>query len=564
VATGFLSGTTESGHINDRLSVGVNDQLAIDWWPPHDSIGGDTLLGDAVRTFPVSVFARTAAAWIVPSMIDDWYDRIHVSPRSIALGNLASEQEVEVEVWNAYFVDKTLTAIDGIVPGVVLTGPATPDLMPALHANVYALSVASTGSPDVDIVLIFDFSDAPDKGLPVTGERIIAWTFAPSWDTAVRERLAWKTDRKRSQTGAEQRRGMRRAPRRQLAASAVLDRRERAFADNVIHAWGGRVFAVPVWHDVQRLVAPVAAGSFTIACTTDYRDFAAGGLALLRGDTAFDYEAVSVESVAVGTLTLVNPTQQEWPAGTRLYPARQGRFLTPPSIARKTDQAWTLDVEFRIVEPCDWPAAVFATTYRSHPVLAQRPDEGEGLAIAHRRLQALLDNQTGLQFDRDLAQASFMSQGHRTMMFGPLEHSEYRSLLYALDGMRVSVWVPTHAEDFVLVANVSSGALTLDVEATGYAAYGVGELGRRDIRIELTSGTVLHRRISSAEAVSTTVERLTIDSALGIAVTPAEVSRISFLRLMVLDSDEVEIVHETDIEGGAVSAVVFEAVRDDV
>ena len=41
----------------------------------------------------------------------------------------------------------------------------------------------------------------------------------------------------------------------------------------------------------------------------------------------------------------------------------------------------------------------------------------------------------------------------------------------------------------------------------------------RDIRIELTNGNVYYRRIVASTVLSGTVERLTLDSVLGVSVT---------------------------------------------
>ena len=60
------------------------------------------------------------------------------------------------------------------------------------------------------------------------------------------------------------------------------------------------------------------------------------------------------------------------------------------------------------------------------------------------------------------------------------------------------------------------------------------------------------------------VEALLIDATLGPEITLAQVRRISFMRLMRADSDEAEIVHETDIAGVGTCSLMMRVIRDDV
>ena len=57
----------------------------------------------------------------------------------------------------------------------------------------------------------------------------------------------------------------------------------------------------------------------------------------------------------------------------------------------------------------------------------------------------------------------------------------------------------------------------------------------------LGSGAAYNRRITGSSVISASVERLTIDSALGVAVQPADVALISFIDLMRHESDAVEL-----------------------
>ena len=61
------------------------------------------------------------------------------------------------------------------------------------------------------------------------------------------------------------------------------------------------------------------------------------------------------------------------------------------------------------------------------------------------------------------------------------------------------------------------------------------------MRIQLTSGAVLYRRVMASANNGNGTETLTLDAALGVAVTPAQVAQVSFMGLCRSDSDQFEI-----------------------
>ncbi|SER79167.1 hypothetical protein SAMN04244573_04324, partial [Azotobacter beijerinckii] len=522
---------------------------------------GQAPLGTA---WPVEANGRSLAGQRQRAFVDDWYDRIHISPRQLDLGNVVSTQTSTVSLWNAYREPRTLLGVAGLDEGIELSGQlAAPLTFTALQERIWQVGVTPDGAPVLDTALAWTFDNGDEASLRITANRIVAWAFAPDWADGVLERLTWATDILQSESGVEQRRAIRLAPRREFEAPMRVEGRERQLLDMALFGWGARTWALPVWPDIQLLDQPLALGATRIACATAGLDFAVGRLALLRGESAFASEAVEVAGIDASGLDLARPTQQAWPAGARLYPARSAQLLEQPSLTRLTDTAQSAEVRFRLVEPCDWPESLPATLYRGRPVFEQRPDESQDLTASFARLLAELDNGAAIPRVTDVAGRAFPVQGHRWLGMGRAERSALRSLLYALRGRQVPVWLPTHAADLEPVATVTAVATTLDVANVGYTRFGQAKPGRCDIRLELWDGTAFHRRITGSSELSADVERLSIDSPLGVQIEPAEVLRISWLTLCRLDSDSLEIHHETDSEGVANCALVFRGVRDD-
>lgn len=551
------AGASEGGRISADLDLYGGP------WLPGAQLLSSAGAGALSRTM-AAAFARGLAGDRLTDYTDDIYHRIHVMPGRLDLGNVATVESEAVTVWNAHFTAQALASIEAIdVDGISLTGPAAPTAVTPLQELAYTVAVMTAGPPTADARYVWHFTDQPEVPLPVTATRVIPFGWAPDWADGVRERLSWLTGLFRSPTAAEQRRALRLAPRRSFTAPLILEGHDRQAFDLALWGWGGRVWALPVWHDVQLLPAPLAAEVDVIVCATTGREFRAGGLAMLRGASATESEVVEIEEVTGGGLTLSRPTISGWPAGTRLYPVVTARLSEQPTMTRVHDQAARAEVSFLATEPVEVTSAAPAATYRGWPVLTARPDETEDLTLAMQRLLQVMDNTTGRQAVTDPAGQAFTLQGYRWVLGSRAEHTALRALLYHLQGRFQALWLPTFADDLTLAAPVAPADMGVTVRNVGYSRFAGGTPGRRDIRIELRSGVVYHRRITDASEAGAT-ETLTLDSTLGALVTPGDVARISYLALCRLDQDDIELLHETDADGITTCSVIFRSVRDEL
>ena len=389
------------------------------------------------------------------------------------------------------------------------------------------------------------------------------WSIPPDWGTPVRESLAWSTDvLQASATGTTQHRGLRDTPRRSFAFDVLANHAERRLADALLADGGGRRWLLPIWPDVQHLTIGVAAADLEIQCRTVGFDFQPGGKALLwRGIN--DWKVVDIDAVTASRLELAIAPGGNWAPGVRLYPLRSARLEARSSIQTITDTAARPRLSFAIAEPCDWPAALPATTYLGHPVLTDIPDFADDQEVQYPRLLSTLDNGTALPFTTDLAGRAFRTTRSAWELWGRPQQAAFRGLLYGLDGRRVPLWVPTWQQDLRLASAASAVATTISVEWAGYTLFGRQQPNRRDIAIHLAGGTVLYRRITASAQAGQT-ETLTLSSALGVAITPAQVRRISFMDLSTLASDQIDIEHMTDSDGRARAITPWQAVVPDV
>lgn len=385
----------------------------------------------------------------------------------------------------------------------------------------------------------------------------IVWPCPPDWSEPVNESLAWRTDVVVARTGAAQKTQLRLSPRRAFSFRAEIEADVRRLVDAICFDAGSRPVVLPIYPDLQCLAAPLAAGADLIPCKVDGFDFA--GQALLWRD-AGSWELVSVQRVVADGLQLAAPVAADWPAGTRLYPARRARLQAPAQETMASDDGSSLVVQFALDEPCDWPAAWPSARYRGIPVLEWRPDESRDPDGNYTRTLLTVDNDTGPISYFDLPGLPFRVQSQPFTLWGRPEQARFRALVYALAGRAGQVWVPSWNQDFTLHADAGAPDALLQVAPAGHGVFGRQQVNRRDIRIELYDGTVLYRRITGATDAGDH-ETLALDDALGVAFAPPQVRCISFMGMCQLASDEVQITHTTDADGEAVCPLSWQAVK---
>ena len=494
---------------------------------------------------------------------EDLFDRVHVLPMALSLGNVVSELTREVAVWNAWrTIPQTLTALRlaGDAGSTLAAPGALPLALRPLQERVLTLTVGLDGPPVIDAVAVLSFADGATWSIRIDGLRLQAWTLPPNWSEPLTETLAWLTDVQIAVAGTVTRTPLREAPHRSWEFAVLADRVERRWVEHALFDWTARVWALPVFVDTRRLGAPLAAGAVEIPVDAAGLDFAVGSLAMLWRDVA-TYELVEVAQIANGRIALRAPTRRAWPVGTRLMPCRTARLTDAPELRRHTDRLMSTQLRFEATEPCDWPATLPATRYRGFPVLEHRPDETrDPSAILARRFD-LLDGDVGRTQVDDASGLAWTTQSHAWRLFGRAERAGHRSLLYGLQGRAEALWLPTWTDDLEVLEMIGETALTLTVAACGVNRNLRQQAGRRHVRIELTDGTVLYRAIEASSELALAngdaAERLRIDIALGRVVRPDRVRLVSWLALVSLAGDTVELRHHADSEGLLDCAVSF-------
>ena len=552
------------GATNAALSIELNALGEVAFAPATYARERLTARAGAFRMPGASCWATQGR--LAHGFAEDYFDRIHLTPIALSLGNVVSELTREIAVWNAWrATPQTLTALrlDGDA-GSTLTAPGSLPLpLRPMQERVLTLTVGLDGPPVIDAGAVLSFADGATWSIRIDGLRLNAWSLPPDWTEPVIETLAWLTDVQIAVAGTVTRTPLRDAPRRSWEFAVLADRRERRWVEHALFDWTGRVWALPVFVDSTWCRAAVPAGTTEIPVVAAGLYFAVGSLAMLWRDVA-NYELVEVAQIASDRIGLRAPTRRAWSIGTRLFPCRTARLTDAPELRRHNDRLMQTQLRFEATESCDWPAALPATRYRGFPVLEHRSDETRDPSASFARRSDLLDGEVGRSHVDDLSGLAWTTQSHAWRLMGRIERSAHRSLLYGLQGRAEALWLPTWTDDLEVIETIGESAVTLTVAACGISRSLRQQAGRRHIRIELLDGSVFYRAIEASSEIALangeTGERLRLDASLGRLVTPERVRLVCWMALVTLAGDTVELQHHADSEGLLDCAVTFAGV----
>lgn len=477
---------------------------------------------------------------------DDNLNRIHVGPTSIDFGNIIGNQARDISIWNAFEFTVTLNSIAGSgTDGMSLTSPGgtPPVALPGYGERTYTLTATPAGPPNVSASYSFAFgSDV--RVVSIVGRRIIAWQWQPTWERGVLERLEWRTDAIRSFNGREQRRRLRSAPRQIIEFDVLITDRDRRTLETTVAGWQSRAWALPIWWSARAPSAQLNAGSTSISIDTAGSEFRAGGLALVLALDGSS-EVAEVQSVGPSALTLVRPLIATWPTTSRVFPCVSARLDAQIPMQRFDGDTTYFRARMTALEPYTFTAAAPPTMFLGYPVLEQRALLPGELSVAMARKLEELDNGIGPTIVDDEAEIAFHQQSHGWLATTEAESITLRGLFYALAGRFGAVWLPTYMRDFRVVAPITAGATTFDVESMNFAQYAGIQPGRNHCCFILTNGQRVYQKITGASQVSATVERISVQTPFAANIALASIESVSFMALVRQTSDALELVHWT-------------------
>lgn len=538
-----------TGTASSRVDAALSTRVPFQWKPNANKLA--SLIGSAPRTIVEPAAAPvTLSGDPYPTLTDDWYNRVHVVPQALNLGVIAYDQTQTIELWNAWFTSLSFTGITGTGQGITMEAQNAPPLtMPGLSDWLFKVDISTQGPSTIASTVHWQFTGKSDATLQLSGTRLVPWMISPQWSDSLVETYEWKTDVMLMKSGVEQRRVLRINPRRTWEFSFICQQDNRRMAEAMLFAWGLNTWLLPVWTDSQYIQQPLSIGATFILCNTADLDFEAGGLAILTSSPLV-YEVLPVQSVLADRVVFGQGCTMNWGNGTRLIPVRKVLLENnnDMTIDRITTDAIDGRIKFLSVDDDSFTATVASSLpqYRTYPVIEDKPEYTNKPKIGFQRNFQKLDYDVGTIANYDISNIAFQTLTFDWLSGKKSERTRLKELFYMLRGQDGTVWIPSMADDLVLLQSIANVDTTIAVSNVGYTNFLFGKIGRQDIRMELYNGTVFYRRIIGSTIASPTQENLQMDSSLGQVVNPSDVKQISFMTLSRLNGDMVEIDYETD------------------
>lgn len=492
---------------------------------------------------------RETAGVYIRAPMDDWYYRLHFLPPRFDLGNLAGDALRTLRLWNANF---TAVTVEGFEiengAGITYTSSATvPGDIAPLQLVRYDFTISVNGPPVVEASAVWTI-DGVAYTVPITGRRVTLFPFRPNWANRVKETLQWASTVYTAFSGREQRMSLRGQPRRIYEFNIRLHKSDVSLFDVLTFGWQGRMFSVPLWNEIGYLTADVAVGALLLPFdTSDFTAKPGGSVVAFR--SAQDYEIFQIDEVLADGLVLAGETIKAWPQKSKVFPLMTSLMSANVSTTRRASTH--LDAIIRFTgSPLD-------TVPRIDVVPADQLYLGEELYLRETNWRSALSitveargsvSDKGRGPIRAQPSATFPTVIRRFMW--TLKTRDDVSTLRAFFGRRVGrvnpVWMPSGADDFSLVGDVTAGETSVTIGFSEYQSLIANHPARTHVVFIMRNGTHYARRIQSVTSLPDGTSLLTLNEALSVSFTPADVKRVSYLGLYRLGSDDVDFEWFTD------------------
>ena len=491
-----------------------------------------------ISATPVTYITSVETGIEAESYADIFYNRILVEPIFISLGNLITERQFTITVFNSYFENRTFDSLSGSnLDGILLTGPTVPLTLGPLQEIEYNLTVSLEGPPQINASYVLDFQGTEDDvTISITGNRIVLYPYL--FQDQMTESLGWLTDIIKSNDGTEQRIKTRRAPRQSFAIQSFLDINENARGGNLLYGWRKREWAFPIFSEQRNISAPVIAGQNTVTADTSNASFRENGLAVLyKNERVFDVFLIS--TVAANSLITDQPIRNNYDESDIIVPVKIVRMTSDP---RRTTRGWSsfLSANVEVIENFDEPVASSAITqYKNLDVLLEnqfeidKPGNEYDVIYSHRIDE--IDFQTG---KIEYVAPHTYTELRRTIRFfltGLEEIWDFRGWLHRRSGRLVPFWMPSFENDFSIV---TEGALGVSFLVENYQ-YQTQAFLRTNIIVFINDGTFLLREIVGSTLNAQGFTEISVNSSINFI--KEEILYISYLGQYRLDTDTVRL-----------------------
>lgn len=475
------------------------------------------------------------AGYIGSSYFDIFYNRILIEPIYIDFGNILSTQSVAIEIFNAYLENVTLQTLtlDNFDEGTSYTDIPTPsDLLPLEERTTYVTATTS-GDPQIDANIIFNFGAAGIITVSIVGSRIVL--FPVFFRDDIKEELVWATNVMNSYNGTEQRRKIRNQPRQRLNITAHLNYDDRNRLDNLIWGWRKRIWAIPMWIEAKQ-ADTVNAGESVIYLDTRFADFRVDGLAVIF-ESAAKFDVFQITDITDTTLTANREIAKTF-VNPIVMPVRSARMLSDP-IRSTSGHDGSIQARFEVTDNIAFSVDPTTQQFDGIDTFFEQqlgPGGGDTVDDSYEHRVDVLDFTTGIVQSVSPWTYTRVNRTFELVFEGPEEVWNLRQWLHRRFG-RLVPFYGSNSEDAFRI--LSEGTI-LGV-FTAYNNDYANQASTRDhLAVHLTNGTVQIVTITNS-GVSLDGERIDITFEPELNVDISEIESVQTLTYKRLSSDAITL-----------------------
>lgn len=470
----------------------------------------------------------------------DLYNKFHVAPTKIDVGNLTGVIVREVELWNAYLVSKVCQAVGkGGMDGIDVDVEETGFTIGALQSRTFTLTIQMDGPPVIDAHLTMDFGSEVLITVVIIGRRIVAWVWPVQ--APMRETLEWFSDVIASRSGKEQRARLRNSPRQAFTINAFARFADEATSiETAIYGWQARSWALPLWAEKIRVTTALPVGTTGVDVDTRFSDFRPTGLVMLWQSPEVN-ETLQLSDVTSSRLAFVLPTTVAFTGPVYALPVRTVRMLGNAKRYDYLADASRFECNFLVIDNVEFAGDPSPVQYKELDVLLDRIIvEGDFLVREIDRPMNVIDYHVGTA-TIDVPRAySTSTYEMRWQVDSPEEAWAMRKWFHRRAGRVVPFWAPTWRTDLSLVDTVGAAEKSFRIRDVSFSRLLYGTPVRKHLFVELVDGSQHFFEILGAVTGAPGEDIITIDGFFGQVVPPENVRRMSWLSLFRLDADTVE------------------------
>jgi len=312
----------------------------------------DTESGDLAHTNP-EIGGNELAGNVYEALGEVLYDKIIVSPTTIALDRILGTETEDVEVWSTYRTERTCTDLSGDVEGVSIgAGPTDePFTIDPYGSLLYTIVVSKDGPAVIDVEYQWTITGDGVSTVTMNGLRLVYPTFAHNWIEGFEFTSSFVTSLFLAGTSAESRTGTRKRPKRSTTASfRAQDEETSRGMVGALNRIATKEYPAIIYCDMVEVDSVVVA-SKRINIDTEYKRFFVGGyVVVLSGDTlqkaAIPFTITDVQSDHV--IVQESFSSDTIQAGDKIFPGYLAKYTVESGV---TMNHWTnADMEYSATE----------------------------------------------------------------------------------------------------------------------------------------------------------------------------------------------------------------------